>query len=569
MVAINHRPDWGRFVRVIGQFYTSEVRRTAIFLTVALLFLLLGIAGLNIVNSYVGRDVMSDLAERRTHAFYLFAALYVGVFVASGAVSALERYAEETLALTGRTWLTQRFVDSYLNARTYLYLHGRPEVDNPDQRISEDAREFSATVLSFCILFFNGTVTAVSFSVVLWSISPTLLAVCIGYAVLGSGLTVLLGYPLIHLNYRQLDREARFRSALINVREHAKAVAVARAEGPLRRRLRARFGEVVANFRKMIRVNLRLNLSTNIYNFLPQIIPILVVGPQYIRGDIEFGVVTQSAMAFTQLIAALSLLVSQFQVISQFTAAVARLEELANVIRANQAPAVVAIQTVETPSRIAYERLTLLADGGERPLVRELTLAIGASGRLLVTGPNEEARYALFLASAGLWSGGRGRVERPPLAELQFVPQRPYMIPGTLRDQFYAAAHADDERVQAVLEAVGLGDLPERAGGLDEERDWLNLLGLGEQQRLALARVLLARPRFAFLDRVETVLGIEATAELLGRLAAARIDYLTFAETDELSRGHDAVLRMNVDGGWTVLTARPGRVRGGEHPGAA
>src|SRR5262249_28739944 len=152
---------------------------------------------------------------------------------------------------------------------------GRTDVANPDQRIADDAREFTTTVLSFCILLFNGAVTAVSFSVVLWSISPTLLGVCVSYAVLGSAVTVLVGRPLVRLNYRQLDREANFRSGLIHVRENASAVAVNQAEAPLRRRLAILFADLVANFRAIIRVNVSLNLSTNVYNYLPQIIPIL------------------------------------------------------------------------------------------------------------------------------------------------------------------------------------------------------------------------------------------------------------------------------------------------------
>ena len=570
MVATNRRPARARFGRLVRLFFTSEVRRTAITLAVLLLVLLLGIAGLNVVNSYVGRGFMSALAERRPPDFYWFAAVYLGVFLASSAAAALERYVEERLALTARGWLTRRLVGGYLEDRAYLRLRARSEVQNPDQRIADDVREFTATVLSFCVLLFNGTVTAVSFSVVLGSISPTLLGVCVGYAVLGSAVTFFLGRPLIGLNYRQFDREADFRSALIRVRENATGIALARAEAPLLKRLAARFASVVVNFRTIIGVNLRLNFSTNVYNYLPQLIPVLVVGPLYMRGEVEFGAVTQSAMAFSQLIGALSLLVSQFQAISSFSAAVSRLGELAGAIEASHAPPAGGVETVEVPDRVAFERLTLVSPGRGRVLLRELTAAVGPGGRLLVAGPNAEGRSALFLAAAGLWTSGSGKVERPPPAEVQFVPQRPYVLPGTLRDQFFAdpAAARDDGRVMAALEAAGLGELPEQAGGLDAESDWPNALGLAEQQRLALARVLLARPRFAFLDRVGTVLGTRATEELLGRLASAGVGFLTFADSNELAAAHDEVLELQAGGGWSLRPARAGRVPEEVAPGA-
>jgi putative ATP-binding cassette transporter len=562
-LAFNHLPVLVRLGRIARQFWTSEVRGKATILAALLVVILLGIVALNVVNSYVGRAFMSSLAERRPQAFWSYALLYVGVFLAASIVATLERYVEQSLGLTMRAWLTGMLVDGYLDCRAYLNLQGRADVANPDQRITEDARQFSTIVLSFCILLFNGTVTAISFSVVLWSISPTLLGACVGYALLGSAVTVLLGKPLIGLNYKQLDREANFRAALVHIRENAGAIALSQAEMPLRRRLALLFGDLVENFRSIIGVNVRLNLSTNLYNYLPQIIPILIVGPLFIRGEVEFGVVTQSMMAFTLLIGALSLLVTQFQDVSTFTAEVARLGELIDVVKASCVAPLGGIDMIETPDRVAFTGVSLISPVEERLLVRDLTMAVEREGRLLITGPNEDGKLALFQTVAGLWRAGQGRVQRPPLGEIQFVPQRPYVVPGTLRAQFQAApAAADDGKVQAALETVGLGDLPRRAGGLDTDKEWSNMLGLAEQQRLALARVLLARPRFAFLDGLDTTLGREATEEMLGRLASARVGYVTFAENDELGQSHDTILELDAQGGWKVRSEHRGSVAG-------
>jgi putative ATP-binding cassette transporter len=327
-----HRRVWTRLGEVVREFLRSEARWGAMGLAAMLLASLLGIIGLNVVNSYIGKNFMSALAERQASAFQWFAVLYLAVFAASAAVAALERFLEERLALNWREWLTGRILDAYMDRRAYLHLQERGAVLNPDQRIAEDLRGFSATVLSFCILLFNGTLTAVSFSVVLWSISPTLLAVCFGYAAVGSAVTLLLGRPLIGLNYRQLDREADFRSSLIHVRENAAAIAQTAGEGRTRRTLGDKFAALADNTRAIIRVNLGLNFATNGYNYLPQILPVLIICPLYMRGAVEFGVVSQATIAFGQLVGALSLLVTQCQAISSFTAAVVRLSELTDAI---------------------------------------------------------------------------------------------------------------------------------------------------------------------------------------------------------------------------------------------
>jgi len=336
MTMREHRRVWARLGEVVREFLQSEARWRATGLAALLLASLLGITGMNVLNSYVGRNFMSALAERQTSAFRWYAILYFAVFAASAAVAALERFLEERLALNWREWLTGRILNAYMGGRAYLHLQERGTVDNPDQRIAEDLRAFSATVLSFCILLFNGTLTVLSFSVVLWSISPTLLAVCFGYAAVGSAVTILLGRPLVGLNYRQLDREADFRSSLIHVRENATSIALSGAEAPLQRTLADKFAALAENTRAIIRVNFGLNFATNGYNYLPQILPVLIIGPLYMRGVIEFGVVSQATIAFGQLVGALSLLVTQYHAISSFTAAVVRLCELTEAIEGCQ-----------------------------------------------------------------------------------------------------------------------------------------------------------------------------------------------------------------------------------------
>jgi putative ATP-binding cassette transporter len=199
-----------RFIRAVKALLTSEVRLNAIALLIFLLAFALSINGLNVVSSYVGRDFMTSIAHREMAAFIRLAILYVGLFAVMTAVAVFYRFAEERLGLLWRSWLTSRVTDRYLEARAYLRLKESAEIQNPDQRIAEDTRAFTTTTLSFALIFLNSTLAAISFSGVLWTISPLLFVVALGYAALGTVMTVLLGRPLVGLNYRQSDREADF-----------------------------------------------------------------------------------------------------------------------------------------------------------------------------------------------------------------------------------------------------------------------------------------------------------------------------------------------------------------------
>jgi vitamin B12/bleomycin/antimicrobial peptide transport system ATP-binding/permease protein len=255
-VPIN-RQTGRRFVRVVKSFLSSEVRWRAIALFALLIGLLFAISGLNVVNSYVGRDFMTAISDRDRAGFVRLAILYLGVFAASTVVAVFQRFAEERLGLLWRAWLTGRLITFYLAGRTYYWLKETGAVDNPDQRIAEDVKAFTATTLSFTLIFLNGTFTVVAFAGVLWTISRLLFGVAVGYAVLGSLMTILLGRPLVGLNYRQLDCEANLRSALNHVHEHAESVALLRWEGRLTARLRRRLDDLVDNYRRITETSRR------------------------------------------------------------------------------------------------------------------------------------------------------------------------------------------------------------------------------------------------------------------------------------------------------------------------
>jgi putative ATP-binding cassette transporter len=398
---------------------------------------------------------------------------------------------------------------------------------------------------------------------------------------LGSLGTIVLGRPLVALDNLQLKKEADFRFALGRVREHAGAVAQLSGEGDEATRLRGRIEALVKNFRAIIKVSRNLGFFTTMYGFLPQVIPVILAAPLYIRGHVELGVVTQASMAFSQILGGFSLIVSQFQAISAYTAVVGRLgglweaTEPAEPVPSTTAPEVVAEIPAPTPvpaasvaagaegHRVAYRHLTLRTPEEGRPLVEALSLEVTEGNRVLVTGPSGAGKTALLLATAGLWGCGEGQVVCPGDSEVMFLPKQPYASAGTLRDLLLYGTHRQisDERLQSALRDVGLFSLADRPRGLDVDRAWGDVLSPGELELTAFARLLAAAPRFAFLDDPAGSLDVAGVTRAYEALARSPITFGSVAGHFDLQRYHDLVLQLRGDGSWQV---RPT----GAHPAA-
>ena len=316
----------------VGVLFHSADGWKAKRLSAGLVAMLLVANGLTVVNSYVGRNFMTAIAARNEGEFARQTALYVGVFAASTAVAVLARFAEERLGVLWRANLTRSMLQRYLANGAYWRLTVCGAIVNPDQRIAEDVRAFAISTLSFAIMAFNSWVTIAAFAGVMLSISPLLSAVTVLYAALGSGATLWLGRPLVNLNYRQLDKEASFRTALTHVKQNAEAILIAREEDAQSARLLSQVQELIANAWAIASVNRNVGFFTTGYNWMIQIIPALIMAPAFFAGKIEFGVVTQSVGAFATSVAAFSLIVTQFQSLSTLAAVIARLNSLAEAV---------------------------------------------------------------------------------------------------------------------------------------------------------------------------------------------------------------------------------------------
>lgn len=566
------RQIWRHFADAIRDLLASEVRGKAVFLCVSLLLIFLAINVLNVFNSYVGRDFMTAIATKNRAGFARYALLYVLVFGASTVTAVLASYTQDLLGLVWRDWLTRRVVGIYLADRSYVRLQIRDGLPNPDQRISEDIRTFVAMTLSVSLMLLNGSITVIAFSGVLWTISRMLFVVGLLYAAGGSVVTVLLGRRLVPLNYAQADREADFRAQLIHVRENAEAIAMQHREPRLLRRLMDQIGALIANQRLIITVSRNVGFFTTGYNYMIQLIPALIVAPMFMRGDVQFGAVTQAAMAFSTLLGAFSLVVTQFQTITSYAAVMVRLNVLVEALSSDGTDE--GITVVENGERLAWEHLTLRAPRDGRVLVRDLTVDTPRRTRLLVRGPDNTARTALVHATADIFHTGNGRIVRPPLGHLAFLPERPYLPPGTLRqvlvgelDVTDAGAHVGDNELLRVIGQLRVDRVLERVGGLDREEDWSEVLSLREQALITLARVILSRPTFVVLHNPSRTLDQEHIGLALKALSDADVTCITFTgvdEEDDHIAEHDAVLDLAADGSWSWAPIRDGVAAVGE-----
>ena len=550
---------FARSVKTIRLFFSSDQRSKAISWFALLLCLLLAVNALNVVNSYVGRDFFTAVSDRRPRQFVTFAVLYAGVFVGSSIFAAFYRFSEERLRLLWRAWLTGTLIDRYLSNNTFYRLQFNDEVDNPDERITEDVKSYTQTTLAFFLLSLNALITSVSFLGVLWSITPRLVLAAITYAAVGSAATILLGRKLVHLANMQLNKEANLRYHLIQTRETAETIATMGASTEMRECLHERLRDVVTNNTTIITVTRNLGFLTNSYNYLTQLIPLLLVAPMYMQGEVEFGVVTQSAMAFAQVLGGFSLIISQFETISSFAAVTERLNMISDAIDQADIPVAGDIEVVPDDSRVAYEKLTLWQPGGRHALIQDLTLVVPHGTNLLITGPDATTKTSLFLATAAVWKVGEGRICRPPGDRMCFVPKHPLALRCGLRSQVlfgYPGGPINDEQITDVLRKVGLERLIARVGGLDSEQDWPNALSPEENRLLAIARILLAAPRFVFLDRMDGDLSSDQIAHIYQLFAESGISYLTVGEQAGLHAYHHSTLLLRGDGSWQVVPAK-------------
>jgi vitamin B12/bleomycin/antimicrobial peptide transport system ATP-binding/permease protein len=550
-----------QFWLISKAFFASERRRKARGFLITLLLLALAVGAIQVLMSYAGRDFMTAITRRDADGYWKALGWYLGTFALAIPVGVYYRWVEERLALLWREWMAQHLVKRYFNNRAYFRLRGSESVDNPDQRISEDVRNFTTSSLSFLLILLNSVVTLIGFIGVLWMISGTLVAMLVVYALAGTAISIAIGRKLVRLHYHQYEKEADFRYGLVRVRDNAESIAFYRGEKREHLDLFNRLTAAVANMRQVIIRNRNLAFFTNSYNYLALVLPVLVVAPMYMRGEVEFGVVTQAAGAFGTVLTAVSLIITQFGGLSAYLAGVQRLGSLWDQLDEHDAEEQrIAYEATNKPDEnsrvVKLEKLTICTPGKMKTLVEELSFELRAGQSLLIMGPSGTGKSSVLRTIAGLWPGACGLLERPAFDQLMFLPQRPYMVEGCLRDQLlypYPDRGADKDEILRVVEKVNLTDVLARVDGdLERVTDWNNMLSLGEQQRIAFARLFLRKPKFAFLDEATSALDEDNQDLLYQKLRASGIAYISVGHRTTLVAHHDRLLKLDRSGSWEI-----------------
>ncbi len=552
---------WRQFAALAKPYWYSEEKRAGRFLLLLLVLLLLGETGFNVLFNEQSGEFTSALAAKDAPRFWRSIFLFLGLLLGAVPVYAFYYFTRDTLAIRWRRWLTNYFLGEYFAGRAFYLLAANSAIDNPDQRIAEDINAFTQKSLSFLLIAVSALLQLVVFSGVLWSISRALVLFLVVYAVSGTLITfALFGKPLIGLNFHQLRREADFRYSLVRARENAESIAFYHGEAQESAQISERFAEVFRNFTKLIRRTLGLSFFQYAYSFVTIILPSVIIAPRVITGELEVGRVVQAAGAFAAILAALTVFVDNFEALSKFAAGIDRLDAFAKALTVSAAPPPghAVIERSEGPT-IRLDHLTLETPNYQRVLVKDLSLEVLSQQGLLIVGASGGGKSSLLRAIAGLWGSGSGTIARPKLEDLLFLPQHAYLILGSLRRQLlYPGTHSNptDAELLQVLAAVNLENLAERFGGLDAELDFSKVLSLGEQQRLAFARVLLSKPRYAMLDEATSALDSENEDILYRQLAQTSTTLISVSHRPTVLKYHVTVLELDGKGGWRLLPAR-------------
>ncbi|KAI3753978.1 hypothetical protein L2E82_26044 [Cichorium intybus] len=614
-----------RFYKVAAPYWYSDDKVQARLQLAAVFALTLGTTGISVGFNFLGRDFYNALANKDQEQFTKQLSYYLAAFAGGIPIFVLRDYARETLALRWRSWMTNYYMERYLKNQTFYQIQSQSIIDNPDQRIVDDLSSFTGTSLSFSLTLFNALIDLISFSNILFGIYPPLFVVLIVYSLGGTAISIFLGKGLVNLNFMQEKMEADFRYGLVRVRENAESIAFYGGEENEIKLLLQRFRSAFENLTQLLISSRNLEFFTSGYRYLIQILPAAVVAPMFFSGKIEFGVINQSVSAFNHILGDFSLIVYQFQAISAFSAVIDRLGEFDDVLDSTSSNGTLeamdeiqltycnvkdlteSMKASDTQNLLEIESLTVQTPTNKALLIRDLSLEVHENEHLLVTGPSGSGKTSLLRAIAGLWRTGSGKItfyaknsgvlnqpDTPDVVPHEadekkddkkskyrdfkgvfFLPQRPYMVLGSLRQQLLyptwpdvsdstphdskskgipgsegvsASARAlqptTEDLIQA-LEDVHLGYLLSRFSGLDTTNEWSSVLSLGEQQRLAFARLLLSKPDLVLLDESTSALDEPNEAHLYKKINAAGVTYISIGHRTSLTKFHKKALRIS------------------------
>ncbi len=554
------------FWRLARPFWVSDERWKARGLFAAIVALNLGIVWVNVRLNRWNGAFYDALQDKRYDDFKGLLLQFAGWAFLYIVMAVYQLYLTQMLQIRWRRWLTDVHLARWLGEHAHYRMSlADAGTDNPDQRIAEDLRLFVSDSLALFFGLLSSVVSFVSFVGILWALSgPMTIAgvpipgylvwAAIVYAVAGSVLAHRIGRPLVRLSFDQQRYEADFRFALVRARENAEGIALYRGEDDELAGLRQRFGNVVRNWWHIMSRQKRYTWFSSFYGQAAIIFPFLVAAPRYFAGEIALGGLMRIANAFGEVQKALSWLVDAYVRIADWRASVERLDGFLDAIeRARTLGDALQIRDADAVELDDTHVAVPDAAGGARALIRTRGERIAPGEHTMISGASGSGKSTLFRVVSGIWPFAQGSIARPDPAHTLFLPQKPYLPLGTLRDCVTyprQSRSVDDAAIRRALDDVNLAPLASR---LDEVASWSQVLSLGEQQRLAIARALIVAPRWLFLDEATSALD-EANEAAMYRLLRERLAGTTrvsIAHRESLGRFHDRV--------WRLQATAPGR----------
>ncbi|NCC51328.1 MAG: ABC transporter ATP-binding protein/permease [Spartobacteria bacterium] len=540
--------------RILAPYWKSEKKVEAWCLLSTVMVILFLHSANDAFKSFLPKWSVNALAAHDGPLFHKYMLLAVGMLLISIPLVTLSHYFVDKLAVSWRRWFNRNLLDRYLKNKAYYNIGIYSDIDNPDQRLAEDLNDFTQSSSTLFAQVGFSFVSLLTFTGVLWSISRWLVACVFAYAVVGNVIIVILMRILIKVNFLNLRYQADYRYNLIHVRDNAESIAFYKGEQHEGSVLRRSFNILIENYFRLIRIKRNITFASQAYILFSALVPYILLAPGILSGQTKIGVLVQAVAVFTVILNDLSIIVESFPDLSTYGANIQRLASFVEDIEVGPSESA-SLVSYHQNGVFAFNNVTVETPDLSKTLVKNLELTIEQGSRMIIRGPSGCGKSSLLRVVAGLWKTGQGDITTPDTNDVMFLPQHPYMLIGSLREQLIypnLQSTVSDEELRQALTEVNLSDLPDRVGGFDTVLKWTDVLSLGEQQRVMFVRLFLNNPKYAILDESTSALDEENQSMVYGRLKQSGITYLSVGHRSSLLPFHDQVLLLDLDHGWQV-----------------